>query len=193
MEMNINIKNFLFMILLLASATLVRAVGNEEHEAKILLRVHSVKEAEAATGYPIHLEEEGLIDVLKKLRPDDEVLLKGEILYHPVMKDNRTEMNPTFHVHEIKPVSLSRLGLKDPVVVESKQEFTPQERLGKNNISIPDGVSESLVLTGSILLIQSSAQAMDSSSPTQNLNQKVLFSAAALATGYMLWQQITKK
>lgn len=189
--MNRNLKNVLFFILLLASAALVKAAP-EGHEAKIFLRIHSIKEAEVATGYPIELENQVLVEVLKNLKADDEVLLQGVIVYHPVTKDDNTEMHPTFRVDDIRAVSLTRLGIKEPVMVESKREFRHEPRPGKNRFGVSGGFSEGLILTGSILLIKSSAQGLADNVPTELLNQQVLFSAAALATGHMLWQELAK-
>jgi hypothetical protein len=171
--------------------TLLSARANE---VTIVARVHSLSEKASGLHHAIALENEGLASILSGLSPEDEVLIKGHLEYHPVKIENRTEMNPTFHVVKVIPVSLKKLGLTEVVSMESPVTFhvKPMQEQG---LRVNGEVANSLTLTTTLLLLKDLAGNQVTQPKTDTLNSGLLFGAGVLATGLFIWEQIhsTKK
>lgn len=176
-------KNFLLVLSLLIVFT-ARA-----DDVTVVARIHSLKEAQDTLHYPVILENEGLSSVLKKLDPQDDVLLKGRIEYHPVTVEGKTRMNPTFHVEHIVPVSLAKIGKVELVPVEQKITFATKPPFEPKTLGVSGKVATAITLTASILMLKE-LTGNQTTQPVQNdLNTGLIFSAGALATGAYLWEQ----
>lgn len=183
---------FFFLLSCIFSSLICKAQSVAE-EVQVLARIHSIRQIETATGYPARLEKQQLQHVLSSLATDDEVLLKGFIQYHPVTMDNRTQMNPTFHIQEIKPVSLRRLGkvdltIKDPPLIFS----TSQTYQGGKGLQVNSEVAGSLTITASVLLLKELTTTQQQPIGHE-LNSGIIFTTSALATGLFIWEQLHDK
>lgn len=189
------IRQLMTLLTLFVSGALLAAADMPNMDnVQVLVRIHSIKDAQAATGYAIELDNQSLGDVLKSLKPNDEVILSGSIKYHPVTRDNHTELNPTFIIKSIRPISLERIGkietrIDEPPMLFATLDFVPK------SISISENVASAMTMTASVLLLKDLAAAHQSQSNSmQNkVNTGVLFSAGALATGLFVWEQLQKK
>ncbi len=191
--MNIHIQKFLFVFALLLSSYYVKAQTEGFDDVTVLARIHSVKDAEALTGYAISLEEENLTKVLSGLGPDDEVLLKGNIRYNPVTKDNKTEMHPTFYVNKIVPVSLKKLGEGKFQVTDPKIVFAINKSPSKPlEIPISGKVAGAMTLTASVLMMQNLALSGSQRTIKDQLEMNIFFTTGVLATGLFIWEQLQK-
>lgn len=161
-------------------------------DVTIVARVHSPEEMKDTLHYPVVLDGEGLPEILRKLGPDEDVLLKGQIEYHPVKYEGRTEMNPTFHVEKIIPVSLKKIGKVDFVPVEQKVTFRSPAPYAPGTIGVTGKVATAITLTASILLMKELAGNQETQKLNDQLNTGLIFSAGALATGAFLWEQMKK-
>ena len=159
-------------------------------DVHLLAQIHSVKDAEAITGHSIKLESEGMGKILEKLRPEDEVLLKGYVTYQPERSDTKINMNPVFHVQSIHPVSLKRLGITAQKIEEPNLTFTTAQMKGTGTIPISEEVASAMTLTASVLLVQNLTNNGGTQTMKADLERATFLSAGALATGYFIWKQI---
>lgn len=190
--MNRHISKFFVVVALTLSTFLVGAQNDGFEEVTLLARIHSVKDVEALSGYAVKLEQEGLSEILTKLEPEDEVILKGSIRYNPVTVDNKTEMRPKFYIEKIIPVSLKRLGKDDFKIADPKILFSLKEKEGPKTFPVSGKVATAITLTASVLLMQSLSHGAGGSNPQEQLQSQLLFGAGALATGLYIWEQIQK-
>ncbi len=183
----------LVLCLLLLSSIWSRADTSRMENVHVLARIHSIKEAETLTGNAIQLENDGLSEILQKLKPEDEVLLKGFVTYQPEKNDTQINMHPVFHIQSIHPVSLKRLGITQEKIAEPSLTFTTASAKGPLTIPVSTAVASSITMTASILLLQNLTYA-ESTQPLKSDLQKATFlSAGILATGYFIWKQIATK
>ncbi|MFL5784577.1 MAG: hypothetical protein ACJ76H_08220 [Bacteriovoracaceae bacterium] len=164
-------------------------------DVTIVARVHDLKDGSPTLHHAIALENEGLAIILSGLAPDDEVLLKGHVEYHPVKIENRTLMNPTFHVEKAVPISLKKLGLGEIVTMERPVTFIVKPQEGPRGLPMSGEVANSLTLTTTFLMLKDLAGNQATQPKTDTLNSGLIFGAGVLATGLFLWEQIhpTKK
>ena len=178
-------KNLLIILSLLLTVITARA-----EDVTVVARIHSVKDAEKAFRLPVILENEGLTAVLTKLDPEDEVILKGRVEYHPVTHEGRTEMNPTFHVEKLIPVSLAKIGKMEFVPVETKMRVSQSPAYAPKTIGVSGKVAQAMTLTASLLMLKELSGNQKSQPQTDQLNTGLIFSAGVLATGVYLWEQL---
>lgn len=180
----------LLICILLLSSFLVRAEESRMENVHVLARIHSIKEAEALTGHAIELENDGLSEILQKIKPEDEVILKGFVTYHPDRNDTKIEMNPVFHIQSIHPVSLKRLGITNEKVEEPGLVFSTTSYKGPGTIPVSAEVAGAMTMTASILLLQNLSATSGTQPVKADLERAIFISAGALATGYFIWKQI---
>ncbi len=179
----------LALIVFVLSTTFVNAQSAKFEDVHVLARIHSIKETSTFDGHAIELENAGLTEVLKKLGPDDEVLLKGYVSYRPEKKDTRMEMNPVFHIQSIHPVSLKELGISNEKITEPSRVFTTKNIAAPATIKVTPEVATAMTMTASLLMLQNLTASP--STPVQNQIQQATFlSAGVLATGYFIWKQL---
>lgn len=159
-------------------------------DVTIVARIHSLKEAQDTLHYPVVLENDSLSSVLQKLDPSDEVIMKGRIEYHPVTQEGRKEMNPTFHVEKIVPLSLQKIGRIELVPVERKITFTTPVPYSPKTLPVSGKVATAITLTASVLLVKELSGNQTTQPVQDNINTGLIFSAGALATGVYLWEQL---
>lgn len=180
----------LFILLPLAlSSFMVNAQSDGFEDVTVLARIHSVKEAEALSGYAVKLEEEGLEHVLAHLEPEDEVLLKGFIRYLPASHDNKKDMRPTFFISRIIPVSLRRIGESKFKTGESRFIFSLEGEKAPKGIPVTGKVATAITMTATILMMQNLSTSGPTHGPMDDLQAQVLLGAGALATGIFIWEQ----
>jgi hypothetical protein len=184
------LSRFLVTCLLVLSSLHCLAETNSMEDIQILARVHSIKEAEALTGHAIELEDEGLSDILQKIKPEDEVILKGYMTYRPDKSDTKINMNPVFHIQSIHPVSLKRLGITQQTVEEPNLIFTTTAPKGPATIPVSAEVAGAMTMTASILLLQDLTTSGATQPMKADIEKATFLSAGALATGYFIWKQI---
>ncbi len=182
--------SILLTSLILFYSFLSQAEINTMEDVHLLAQIHSVKDAEAITGHSIKLESEGMGKILEKLRPEDEVLLKGYVTYQPERSDTKINMNPVFHVQSIHPVSLKRLGITAQKIEEPNLTFTTAQMKGTGTIPISEEVASAMTLTASVLLVQNLTNNGGTQTMKADLERATFLSAGALATGYFIWKQI---
>lgn len=191
--MNNLFTKLLVACLFILSSFLVRGEPPVSQEAHVLVKVHSVKEAETQLGVAIELENEGLSQILSGLSPDDEVLLKGEVTYHPTRSDGAIFMSPKFRIKSIHPVSLKRLGVTNVKVQDPPMLFSSQNSPGLKTIHVSPEVAGAMTLTASVLLLQDLSGSASTQPLKHQIDQATFLSAGALATGYFIWKQLTEK
>lgn len=182
-------QKFFTLILFILATCLVKAETGTFDDVHVLARIQSIREGGSIEGHAIQLENAELKDTLKKLRPDDEVLLKGYISYSPVKHDTKMAMNPVFHIQSIQPVSLKAIGISEDKITEPPQTITMSQPKTPGAITISPEVASAMTMTASVLMLQDLTSPQ---SPTlTNDIQKVTFlSAGVLATGYFIWKQL---
>lgn len=182
---------FIAIIVSFSSLVLASTVDN----IHIVVKIRSIQEISKITGHPIVLEDKKLKEVISKLEPGDEVLLKGNIQNHPVVRDNKTDLNPTFHIYDIRPISLSRLGQIDKLIPDSNNTiFKAKEYGGPGSIPVSGEVATALTLTATILMMKDlSNQPVPQPAVRDSINSGLLFSAGAMATGLFIWKQLHQK
>lgn len=185
-------KNLIYLLSLLLLPISATATSLDMEEVKVLLKIHSIAEAEKMIGHPIVVENIALKQELKKLGPGDEVLLKGFLEYYPVSNEGNKILHPTFHLQSIHPISLARLGEIEQVVNAPIINLKTQTYETNPLFRTTPEVTNSLILTASILLFQNISTAPDSSNKvTSSLNSGLILSAGLLATSYFLWEQLS--
>lgn len=184
------------VIFLIFCTTLSYAQNQDIHVlAKINSVGNQVKVTQQGEQAPflIKLKNPELEKKIKELRPDDEALLVGEIIYEKVAKDS-SKLEPVFMIKEIKPVSLNRLGLNEYKVDEPNIVFKSiNPAYGPKGITVSPEVSSTIILTGSILLLKSMTATAAEPNVSNTIQNNLIFSAGALATGLFIWDQLKLK
>lgn len=170
------------------------SASSDTQEVNILAKVHSVKEAKTQQGIAIELENAGLSEMLSKLSPDDEVLLKGEVRYDPVRVDGKINMNPKFRIKSIHPVSLKELGVTAYKVQDPPLNFTSEELNNpRGTIHVTPEVASAITITAAVLLIQDLGGSAETQPTKHEIDRATFLSAGVLATGLFIWEMISKK
>ena len=177
-----------FTLALILCLWLIPDVRGED--VTIVAHIHSLSEARQALDYPVVFEGKDLEKALKTMAPEDDVILRGRIEYHPVKTESRTELNPTFHVTELHPVSLKKIGKIQLVPVEQKINFKGTSSDFSRGFPVAGKVATAITLTASILLLKELSGNQESQPKTDTLNTGLIFSAGALATGIYLWETL---
>ncbi len=180
--------NFVTLLFFVFTSCLVKADPGFE-DVHVLARIHSIHNTRVLNGYAIEFENSGVSESLKKLAPDDEVLLKGHITYRPVKSDTRMEMNPVFHIDSIHPVSLKELGLAKDRIAEPSRTFTTTKIATPVTIAVTPEVAGAMTMTASFLMLQNLTSAQSPQTNSQ-IQQATFLSAGVLATGYFIWKQL---
>lgn len=191
--MNTLLSKFLIACLFILSSFLVWGESPQNLEVHVLVKVHSVKDAEAQLGVAIELENAGLSKMLSGLAPDDEVLLKGHVTYHQTNSDGQILMNPKFHIESIHPVSLKRLGVTAVPVQEPRMTFSSAPYPGPKSLQVSPEVAGAITFTASALMLQNLTGMAESQPLKYEIDRAMFFSAGVLATGYFIWKQISEK
>ncbi|MGE3611279.1 MAG: hypothetical protein AB7I27_16925 [Bacteriovoracaceae bacterium] len=163
--------------------------------AKIKSVNHKIEVTKDGQATPVlfKLKSQDLEKSIKNLRPEDEALLIGELNYESVGKDSK-KLEPIFLIKEIHPVSLERLGLKEYQIQDPKvvfKSFEPENQ--PKSIKVSPEIATTLVLTGSILLLRSNSNTQVEAPFRSTIQNSLIFSAGALATGLFIWDQIKLK
>lgn len=176
--------------------TLLYAQNQDIHVlAKINSVGNQVKVTQQGQQAPflIKLKNPNLEKTIKSLRPEDEALLIGEIIYEKVAKDSN-KLEPVFVIKDIKPVSLTRLGLNEYKVDEPNIVFKSiNPAYEPKGITVSPEVSSTIILTGSILLLKSMTATAGEANVSNTIQNNLIFSAGALATGLFIWDQLKLK
>lgn len=147
-------------------------------------------EAGKTVAYPLMLKKKLLEKLVEELKPNEEVVAKGEIILTGRKVNESTVFEPHFAINDIKIVSLNKLGVMKKSFSEPqvymKSNIDPYQKPG---IIIPTKVAASLIVIASFLM----ANKVDKfnggggeSFPTKQLKDGVILSTGALATGLLI-------
>lgn len=136
-----------------------------------------------------HLASPQLNSVIDDLLPGDEVIAHGHMEYLTSSMDSRISYSPIFVIDKITPVSLKRLGVSKQLVqqypIPAFEKNIPGYAPGA--ITASAQVTSSLILTASVLLLQSLLSPPPGGDPRGDINAGLTFFAGTLATGIFLF------
>jgi hypothetical protein len=143
---------------------------------------------------PSLLKDKKLEEVLKKMKPGEEAIIKGYISFYGTShEDGQISHKPIFMIEAINPVSLELLG-KD----EQKRDIENyQTQLSQNEIYSPVTIpisteaATAMTITATALLLQNLAATPNQPQGKQDLNSGVLLYSGLFATSIFLYQQIS--
>lgn len=192
-------KTILLILSLLFTFTLAASDPKDHQEVRLLTKIKSKgnhiliqrPDGAAITG---HLEKKELEKSLAELEPGDDALIEGYISYESIMIEGSKSIRPKFTVTSIHPISLKRLGKVDMKEVE---RFMPQDlsplSFEPKAIPLSSKAINAMLLTASVLTVQSLTTSDSTPQGAQNINTALFFSAGAIATGVFIYEQIVNK
>ena len=172
---------------------IVRAQTPLNEEVYVLVKIHSVKDAETQLGLPIVFENQEHSKKLLSLSPDDEVLLKGHLTYHQTKSDGKLTMSTKFHIESIHPISLKRLGITEVPSMEPRMTFTSKVYPGPEGLQVSPEIAGAITFTASALLLQNLSETANTQPLKYQMDRAMFISTGVLATGYFIWKQISEK
>jgi hypothetical protein len=178
----------------------VHALEQQQQEIKLIARIKSmgnkvelVKDQKSA---PImtELAKPELKKIIDSLETGDEALIEGHLRYRP--KGIETETMPAvFVISSIRPISLKRLGHMEGKFIEEPKELmlTDKAPFAPKSIPVSGELIGAITFTASLLMLQDLTSSQASSNPQHQLNSGLIFSAGSLATGLLIYEQISGK
>lgn len=132
--------------------------------------------------------------VLDGLDQGAEVLLTGKVEQFTERRGDGLQFKSIFIIEEIRPISLASLGkMENQQITESPVHLKLNKTtMGPHGINASPQVVAAITITASLLMLKSLAPSEGPGSRDQ-LNNGMIFSAGALATGLFVWDQIRGK
>lgn len=188
---------YLAILLVLISSPLF-SQSPEWEEIRIFARIKEIKnssvifktENSVATG----MKDEKLKKDLASISPGDEALIIGKIRYQPKTIENRTTFTPILIIESIRPISLKSLGKVKFKEEDIHTNFYPMlVSYSPKSIPLSSDAASAITLTAAVLLMSSLTATGNEIETKQALNQGIIFSAGALATGLFIYDQLKGK
>lgn len=192
-----SVMKYLAILLLLISPPLF-SQSPEWEEIRIFARIKEIKnssvifktENSVATG----MKDEKLKKELASIKPGDEALIIGKIRYQPKTIENKTTFTPIFIIESIRPISLKSLGKVKFKEEDIHTNFYPMlVSYSPKSIPLSSDAASAITLTAAVLLMSSLTATGNEIETKQALNQGMIFSAGALATGLFIYDQLKGK
>lgn len=188
-------KNSIFAFILVFFTNLtwsdesVRALVRIEKDQQQFQIIHQ----ETGRPLPVILTNNDLEKKLINANHNDEMVIKGHIIYRPVATLEAQKMTPFLVIEEVYPVSLEALGLKEYQVPDAKvKNLDFQYRPFR--IPVTTEVASAITITSTFLLLNSLSSNSDLEPAGRNDLRKALFiSAGTMATLVFLYDQLTDK
>lgn len=186
------------LALLLALLWQGEAKALDAQKVKVFTRL-AIHDHSIVAGAPVpatmrlQLKDPSLAKVIKNLKADDEVLLEGEVRQESTAQVEGARWQSVFVIEKIHPVSLQRLGRAgDYIPTQEKLIFRLDSVPGRAGMRISDALAGSIVMSATILLLHSLARAPGEAQVLGQLSTGLIFSAATLATGAQLYEDLKK-
>lgn len=136
-----------------------------------------------------HLASSSLQSTIDHLLPGDEVIVEGHMEYVSSFSDSRITYTPVFVIEKLRPISLKRLRVSDTkmeenfrtVMTDKFQDYSPSA------LTVSTEVSSSLILTASVLLLQTLIAPATEPGVRTDLSRGLTLFAGTLATGVILF------
>lgn len=200
--MNI-LKPILFILLLLVSFKLMATPAEDlPQEVKVIAKINSFKQGNLtihqgadSLRQPIRFANPAVEKAVKELTPDEEVILSGKLIYEKQGVADSFQIRTIFIIHEVKAISLKRLGNMDNFVVAERPvtfDLTPKA-YAPGSLPASAEVVGSITITASILLLKALTAKNSGPSLNNDLNSGLIFSAGALATGSFIMEQLKSR
>jgi hypothetical protein len=175
----------------------------KEDEIRIIARIKAsghkvkIKSGEKTSSIKIKLSSSELFKTIKNLEPGDEALISGHFDYEIRGVEEKIS-TPLFVIHSIKPISLKRLGkinqrINEKSIMEEREIILGSEEvLGPKTIPVTSEVANAITMTLGLLMLEDLSASENDPKMRRDLNQGLIFSAGALATGLFIYEQINK-
>lgn len=171
---------------------------NETSQVEVLAKIQKTGDAvrlirsNEGDIIPSVLQDKKLEQVISKLDPGDEALVKGHITYQAQIIEGKTNLRPIFVIESISPISLRRLGDLEGYSISETAFFTKSLDSTYSPLTIPitTEVASAITLTTTILLMQSLTANPSQPQGAQQLNSGLFIFAGAIATGVFIYEQI---
>jgi hypothetical protein len=148
---------------------------------------------ETGRPLPVIFTNKDLEKKLNDANHNDEMVIKGHIIYRPVATLEAQKMTPFLVIEEVYPVSLEAIGLKEyqgPDAVVKNLDF----QYGPFRIPVTTEVASAMTITSTFLLLNSLSSNSDLEPAGRNeLRQALFISAGTMATLVFLYDQLTGK
>lgn len=188
-------KNSIFAFILVFFTNLtwsdesVRALVRIEKDQQQFQIIHQ----ETGRPLPVILTNKDLEKKLINANHNDEMVIKGHVIYRPVATLEAQKMTPFLVIEEVYPVSLEAIGLKEYQVPDAKvKNLDFQYRPFR--IPVTTEVASAITITSTFLLLNSLSSNSDLEPAGRNDLRKALFiSAGTMATLVFLYNQLTDK
>jgi hypothetical protein len=166
--------------------------------AKIQTTGHSVKLIRLSEGdtIPSLLHDQKLEEVISRMEPDSEALVKGHITYHATTLEGQAKLEPIFIIESINPISLKLIGkIKAPDDNELASALfrSPDKSYAPFAIPVTTEVASAITMTSAVLLMQSLAANPNQPETKQQMNTGLFLFAGVLATSVFIYDQIKRK
>lgn len=137
-------------------------------------------------------------DVVKKiisqLEYETDAIVEGHIHYQTSTIDNTHNLRPIFVIDSVKLIKLSDLGIGTKVTGENRLRLDQKNVIfSPKIIPITTEVSSAIIMTTSLLLMQSLSAGNTTPSGRQDINQALIISAGTMATLLFIHDQLKGK
>jgi hypothetical protein len=186
--------------LILYMAFLTRATYGQTHEpnVEVLARIksvgHSLEVIRSLEGdaIPSLLNDKNLEKTLSEMSAGEEAIVRGYISQELTSGiEGQTISRPVFVIQEIKPISFKRLR---PVIAQENEQPHPMALSFKSyapfTLPLSTQVTSTLIMTTSLLLMQSLSATPSQPSGQKGLNSGVIVFAGLMQAGVFLYEQI---
>jgi hypothetical protein len=143
-------------------------------------------------SHAFQLKDPALSKVLEAMGPDEEAILEGHISYETHRQNDSVELKPIFIIDAIRPISLKKLGKMQDFKPEAKPITFQLEKAAyaPQGFKASDQVVGSITITATILLLKALSTSAREPGIKNQLENNLIFSAGALATGAFLIDQM---
>lgn len=198
--MNI-IKITLLLFLSLNITSLLAQINDLEkaQEVQVLAKISAMKQGsltlqsgQQSIKQSIRFASAQVEKVIKNLLPHEEVLLSGQIVFEKIGKMDSFQIWPVFIIQRAQPISLKLLGKHEgSEIIEQNITFSLERKpYGPRKISVNPELAGAITITASILLLKAFASKGIDQNVSNKLNDHLLFSSGALATGLFIFEQL---
>jgi hypothetical protein len=197
-------KSYILTTVLMSLTLICSALGETiatpqiEVLAKIQTTGHSVKLIRLSEGdtIPSLLYDQKLEEIISRMEPEGEALVKGHITYHATTLEGQAKLEPIFIIESINPISLKLIGkIKAPDDNELASALfrSPNKSYAPFAIPVSTEVASAITMTSAVLLMQSLAANPNQQETQQQMNTGLFLFAGVLATSVFIYDQIKSK
>jgi hypothetical protein len=186
------------LILYLTFLSHASMAQTHEPNVEVLARIksvgHSLEVIRSLEGdaIPSLLNDKNLEKTLAEMTPGEEAIVRGYISQNLTSEiEGHAISRPVFVIQEIKPISFNRLR---PVIGQDNEQPHPMALSFKTyapfSLPLSTQVTSTLIMTTSLLLMQSLTAPESQPSGQKGLNSGVIVFAGLMQAGVFLYEQI---